>query len=104
MIAIAVAVDSNEDFVQILGVAASALSPLQFSNVVGAELLTPPSNGFIGNIDSAFGEKVFHIPEAHAEATIDTDGIANDFGREAMTVETRTTDCHPLSPAASPSN
>ena len=52
------AVDSDEDFVQIPDIAKAALSPLQFSNIVGTELQTPESNGFMRDDDSAFGEKI----------------------------------------------
>jgi hypothetical protein len=36
----------------------AALSALQLSNIVGTELLTPETNGFMGDDDSALGEKI----------------------------------------------
>jgi hypothetical protein len=62
------------------------------------------SNGFIGDDDSAFGEKILDISETQAETMIDPDGMANDFDREAITVVTRTTGFHALSLAASSSS
>lgn len=57
------AVDSNEDFVQVPNIAEAALMPLQFSDIVRTELLTPESNRFIRDDDSAFGEKILDIPK-----------------------------------------
>jgi hypothetical protein len=73
------AVDSNEDFVQVPNIAKAALTPLQFSGIVRTELLTPESNRFIRDDDSAFGEKILDISEAQAETMVSPDGIADDF-------------------------
>jgi hypothetical protein len=69
-----VAVDSNEDFVQVPNIAEAALTPLQFSGIVTTELLTPESNRFIRDDDSAFGEKVLDVAEAQAETIVNLDG------------------------------
>ena len=98
------AIDPHENFVQVPDIAETTLAALQLSSILGTELLTPMSNGFIGNDNAAFGEKIFHISEAHTEAIIDPDGMANDFNREAMTVVTRTTGFHAVSLAASSSS
>jgi hypothetical protein len=82
------AVDSNEDFVQVPNIAEAALTPLQSSGVLRSELLTPESNRFIRDDDSAFGEKILDS-EAQAETMINPDGIADDFWRETMTVIAR---------------
>ena len=83
------AVDSNEDFVQVPNIAEPALTPLQFSGIVGTELLTPDSDCFLRDDDSAFGEKILDIPEAQAETMVSPDGKADDFWRETMTVIAR---------------
>jgi hypothetical protein len=70
---------SNEDFVQVANVAESALTTFQFSGIVGTELLTPDSNGFIRDDHSAFGEKILDIPEAQAETMVNPDSIADNF-------------------------
>ena len=79
-------IDSNKDFVQVSNIAEPALTPLQFSGIFRTELLTPDSNRFIRDDDSAFGEKIFDIPEAQAETMVNPDGIADDFRREPMAV------------------
>src|ERR1700675_130669 len=83
------AVDSNEDFVQVPNIAQAALTPLQFSGLPRTELLTPKSNRFIRDDDPAFGEKILDISEAQAETMVNPDGIADDFWRETMTVIAR---------------
>ena len=42
----------------------AALTPLEFSGIVGTELLTPASDGVIRDDDSAFGEKILDVSEA----------------------------------------
>src|ERR1700686_4800426 len=78
------AVDSNEDFVQVPNIAKAALTPLQFSGIVRTELPTPDSNRFIRDDDSPFGEKILDISEAQAETMVNPDGITDDFWRETM--------------------
>ena len=76
------AVDCDEEFVQIPGIAEATLFPLKTPGILGAEFPTPSPDGFVRNRDSAFGQKIFHIPEAKTEAMIDPHGVANDLGRE----------------------
>src|SRR5579864_1907645 len=91
------AVDANENFVQVPHIAEAALAPLQFSGIVRTELLTPEPNRFIRDDDSAFGEKVLDISEAQAESMVNPDGIADDFRRETMTVIARPIVLHGIS-------
>src|SRR5437667_6501983 len=58
------AVDSYEELIQIPGIAETTLSPFQASSIVRSELPTPSPDGFVGNNDAAFREKIFHISEA----------------------------------------
>jgi hypothetical protein len=83
------AVDSNEDFVQVPNIAKATLTPLQFSGIVRTELPTPDSNRFIRDDDSPFHEKILDISEAQAETMVNPDGIADDFWRKTMTVIAR---------------
>jgi hypothetical protein len=90
-------VDSNEDFVQVPDIAEAALTPLQFSGIVRTELLTPESNRFIRNCNSAFGQKILDVSEAQAESMVNPDGIADDFWRETVTVIGRPIIIHQIS-------
>ena len=63
---------------------------LQFSGIARTELLTPDANRFIRDDDSAIGEKILYIAEAQAETMVNPDGIADDFWRETMAVNSET--------------
>ena len=91
------AVDSNEDFVQVPNIAEPALTPLQFSGIVRTELLTPDSDCFIRDDDSPFGEKILDVSETQAETMVNPDGIADDFWRETMTLIARPAALHETS-------
>jgi hypothetical protein len=90
-------IDSNKDFVQMPGVVEATLTPLQISGIARTELLTPDSNRFIRDEDSAFGEQIFDISEAQAETMVNPDRIADDFPREPMAVIPRSTASHATS-------
>ena len=88
------AVDSNEDLIQVPVVAQPSLSSLQFPSIVRTELLTPLPDRLIGHDDSALGEKILDIPEAQAEAMVSPDRIADDLGRETIAGVTRAIALH----------
>jgi hypothetical protein len=88
------AVDSNEDFIQMPVVAQPSLSSLQSPSIVETELLTPLTDRFIGYDDAALGEKLFDIPETQAEAMISPHRIADDLGREPIAGVTRAITLH----------
>jgi hypothetical protein len=50
------------------------------------EFPAPRAHGFIGQADAAFGHQLFHVAVAQAEAEIQLDTVANDLGREPMTL------------------
>ena len=64
------AVDSNEDLVQIPVVAEPSFSSLQFPGIVRTELLAPAPDGLIRQDDSPLGEKILYISEAQAEPMV----------------------------------
>jgi hypothetical protein len=82
------AVDSDEEFVQIRGITEAALFLLKTSGIVGSEFPAPLSDSFVRNNNSAFGQKIFNITEAQTEAMIDPYGVADDFRRETVSVVT----------------
>jgi hypothetical protein len=98
------AVDSDEDFIQLQDVAEATPTPLESSSIVRTELLTAVSNGFISDDDSTFGQEIFHIAETHARTMMNPDGMADDFDREAITVVTGTTGFHALNNLAASSS
>src|SRR5215471_18819502 len=74
------AVDSNEDLIQVPVVTQPSLSSLQCPSIIETEFLTPLPDRFIGHDDSALGEKILDVPETQAEAMISPDRIADDLG------------------------
>jgi hypothetical protein len=91
------AVDSHEEFVKVPAIAEASLLLLKTSCIVSAELPTPTSNGFIGDCDASFREKVFHIAEAHGETMIDPHGVTDDFRWKTVSVVTGSNVPHRMS-------
>jgi hypothetical protein len=88
------AVNSNEDLIQVPVVTQPSLSSLQFPSIIETEFLTPLPDGFIGHDDAALGEKILDIPETQAETMISPDRIADDLGRETIPGVTRAIALH----------
>ena len=82
------AVDSHEEFVQIPAIAQLPSPLLQTFCIVGAELPTPMSNGFVGDGNAALRQEILYIAEAHAETMVDPDGVTNDLRWETMSAIT----------------
>ena len=80
------AVDPDEEFVQMPAITEATLFLLKTSGVVGSEFSAPSPDGFLRNNDSAFGQKIFNITEAQTEAMIDPHGVTDDFRRETVSV------------------
>ncbi len=91
------AVDSDEEFVQIPGITETTLFLFQTSGKVGSEFPAPSPDGLVRNNDSAFGQKIFHIPKAETEAMIDPYGVSDDFRRETVSVVTESGALHEMS-------
>jgi hypothetical protein len=91
------AVDSHEKFFHMPAIAEIPLALPKTSNIVRPELLTPTSNGFVGDYDAAFGEKIFNISEAHAKAMIDPHGVTDNVRWKTVSVVTRPGISHELS-------
>jgi len=71
------AIDSNEDFVQVPNIAGPDTAS-GFGHSHSYETMIP-----------TFGEKILDLPEAQAETMVSPDGIADGFWRETMTVIAR---------------
>ncbi len=59
-------------------------SPLEPTGILGTEFLTPLPDGFVGDDDSALCEAILDVSEAQAEAVVQPDGVADDFGRKTV--------------------
>jgi hypothetical protein len=91
------AVDSNEDLVQVSGIAEPTLTPLRFLRIVGTKLQTPAPDRPMRHDDSPFGEKILDISEAQAEAMVRPDRVADDLGRKTIARVTRPIALHGVS-------
>jgi hypothetical protein len=83
---LSLALDSHEEFVQVPSVTQAALSSLECPGVLGAELLTPLSDGLVGDYDPGLRQKVFNISEAQAESVIEPDGMADNIRRKSVSL------------------
>jgi hypothetical protein len=91
------AIDSNEDFIQIPVIAQSTLPSLQFPDIVRTELMTPLPDRLIGHDNSPLGQEILYVSEAQREAMVRPDRIADDLGRETIAGITRSIDLHGIS-------
>ena len=83
------AIDRHEQLVEVPGVAQLATALPEASRVGTPECTTPLPNRLVGDRDAALGEQIFHIPEAQPKPVIQPDGVADDVGREAVSVVAR---------------
>jgi hypothetical protein len=83
------ALDGHEELVQVPRVAQATLSPLELSSVLRTKLPRPLSDGLVGHDDAPLGEEVFDISDAQKESVVQPDGVADDLGREPVSVIAR---------------
>ncbi len=76
--------DGDEEFIEMPGVAESALFPTQSAGVGRSEFLTPVSDRFIGDKDSSLGEQVFYVSKAQGEPMVQPDGMVDYLGWKAV--------------------
>ncbi len=71
--------DLTEEFIDMPGVAKSALFPTQSAGIGRSEFLTPVSDRFVGDKDSSLREQVFYVSKAQGEPMVLPDGVTDDF-------------------------
>ena len=81
--------DGDEDLVQVPSVAQSALSTREPASVCRTERDVPQPDRFVGHREAALGQAIFDIANAHTEAVIQPDGVADDLGRKAVSAVAR---------------
>ena len=89
--------DGDEELVQVPGVAHATSSPGEVAGVHRAELATPLPDGLVGDDDPAFGEEIFDVSEAEAEAVVQPDCVADDLGWESVSAVARRIGFHRVS-------
>ncbi len=53
----------------------------------GSKLQEPAPDGFVGDVQAALGEHLLDIAKAQGEPGVQPDRLADDVGREAVTLE-----------------
>ena len=76
--------DGDEEFIDMPGVAESALFPTQSAGVGRSEFLTPVSDRFIGDKNFSLGEQVFYVSKAQGEPMVQPNGVTDNFRRKAV--------------------
>lgn len=78
------AVDLHKDLVDIEGIAAATVVPLQPPSVLGTKLDAPETYRLSSDGDASFGEEVFDVAMTQIESVVKADSISNDVGWETM--------------------
>jgi len=77
-------VNGHEEFVQMPGVADRPGPMPEPPRVREAEGFAPVPDGFVRDGDAAVLEEVFDVAETQSEAVVESDGVADDRGRESL--------------------
>ena len=83
---VALALDVDEDFVQVPDVSQPPQSTLELSCVLGPELPAPLPDSLVGDDNPPLRQKLLDIAEAQRESVIQPDSVTNDLGRETVSV------------------
>ena len=65
------AVDPDEDFVDVEGINIAAMLSLQATRINGTKLDTPKTDCVSGHSDATFSEKIFNVAVAEIEAIVE---------------------------------
>ena len=78
------AVDFDEDLIDVEGITIASVLSLQSTGINGTEFYTPEADCFATDGDSAFSEKVFDVTVGQVETIVEPDSIGNDIWRETV--------------------
>jgi hypothetical protein len=78
------AADFKKHLIEMPFVASLCRASTHLVGILLAEFPAPVSNGFIGQYNAAGGHELFDITIAEREAKREPDGVADNFGREAI--------------------
>jgi hypothetical protein len=77
-------VDRQKDLVQVPLVPGPRPPATELIGIILPELLTPPADGFVGDVDAPFQEELLHVAVTQREAIIEPDTVTDDFARETV--------------------
>lgn len=78
------AVDGDDDLVEMPFVAKSRRAAANFVDEVSTKFLRPSANRFVADDDATRGQKVFGHSQAERKAEIEPDSVGDQFGGKAM--------------------
>jgi hypothetical protein len=78
------AVDLDEDFIDVERVTIASVFSLQPTSINSPEFDTPETDCFTADSDSSFGKEVFNIAMAQVETIVELDSVRNDVWRESV--------------------
>jgi hypothetical protein len=78
------AVDPDEDFIDVEGVAIASVFSYKAARVNSTELDTPQAYRLSADCDTSFSEGIFDIAMTEVESVVEPDGVADDVGRESV--------------------
>ena len=76
-----IAVDQNDDFIEVPFVSTARSFALDAIREMTAKPVHPKPDGFAADNHSAFGKQILHISRAEGKTIIRPNGITDDFSR-----------------------
>jgi hypothetical protein len=80
------ALDPNEHLVQVPLVTGSGPAPTQIAREARAKLQAPAPDALVGDKHAALRQEQLDVPKAQAEYMVEPNRVADELGREAVTV------------------
>lgn len=90
------AIDSDDDLVEMPDIKAAWRLALQATGVVGAEFDRPASDRFVGYDNAALKQHFLDQTQAQGETEIEPDGVCDDLRRKSVSLVTDRTKDHTL--------
>ena len=78
------AVDVDEDFIDVEGIAVTSVFPFQPPGVKSTELDAPQADRFSADSYATLSKEILDVSVTQVEAIVEPDGVADDIGRESV--------------------
>ena len=78
------AIDFDESFIDVEGVAVASVISLQSAGINGTKFYAPQTDCFPANSDASLGEKIFDITMAEVESIVEPACVADYILRESV--------------------
>jgi len=83
---ILVAINLYEDFIDVEGVTVALMLSFQMAGIFCAEFDASETDRFVRDGNASFSEQIFDISMTQIESVIDPYHVADDFGRESVSL------------------